>query len=492
MPFKLHPSVWISPFNFRSGFELEKCITLLKGKNEPTRLIAFKSPLKVEVEALNVDAFQFRMRKDVGRNLVVEAVGILERKLDGTQISGEVRFSRQTIFILFLILAIQAPIFIPMFGPGIIALDLLMVSIFTVVMISGCNGLTYQLNTLLEAIPESDQQSLIVDFPKHYSYRQSTKNLLLEIAGLLFVALFFLGIGGTLIGMWNGNGFYCSTVKATPRTIISSTVKLTPVWSTNIAIGEGGYDKPAIVLAGDKLYAQDCKEVTAFDLQTGTVSWISEHTSDFGDGISGQMTVDAAHNKIYGRKDIWGIRAISMVNGKILWTSGETLFERALPYLELLADGQLLAENDKGAWYVNPDNGHLQPTTVVTPYGNLPQIAEGVELSLSACESCLQASDLATGNLLWQIGSRNSPALVSNAVVNNHTVYIMEQHAQLLLLDLHTGQKVGAIQFELPKNQDSVHNGPGQISGSYLSIQHNILAISFHDTNVLSVYSISG
>ena len=336
MPFKLHPSVWISPFNFRSGFELEKCITLLKGKNEPTRLIAFKSPLKVEVEALNVDAFQFRMRKDVGRNLVVEAVGILERKLDGTQISGEVRFSRQTIFILFLILAIQAPIFIPMFGPGIIALDLLMVSIFTVVMISGCNGLTYQLNTLLEAIPESDQQSLIVDFPKHYSYRQSTKNLLLEIAGLL------------------------------------------------------------------------------------------------------------------------------------------------------------LAEDNKSAWYVNPDNGHLQPTTVVTPYGNLPQIAEGVELSLSACESCLQASDLATGNLLWQIGSRNSPALVSNAVVNNHTVYIMEQHAQLLLLDLHTGQKVGAIQFELPKNQDSVHNGPGQISGSYLSIQKNILAISFHDTNVLSVYSISG
>ncbi len=43
------------------------------------------------------DAYLFELRRDAGRNLMVEVIGVLERNEDTTLVSGTGRFSRVTI-----------------------------------------------------------------------------------------------------------------------------------------------------------------------------------------------------------------------------------------------------------------------------------------------------------------------------------------------------------------------------------------------------------
>ncbi len=483
MPFEFSLHVWKSRFSFLSPLPLDECATRLHQRNEPTRLFSFKNPLKVEVDPVDQDTFQYSMRRDSGRNLVVEIVGVLERNGEETLVSGESRFSRTTI-VLTLLLSI---FILPWFGLVSLVFGGFLLLIFSIVMISGCRALERELETTLESPGLADA---FLPLPQH-RYMQSKKNRNLEVISIIFVAGFILAIVSSINGVRNSGSAFCTIGEALPRQVLTATFGIKPIWSLQAGLGTG-YDKPRLVIVGDKLYAQNCWDITAFDLMSGKVIWVSEHTNEFADGFEGQMTVDVARDRIYGRNNIWGIRAISMSTGKILWISGEQFFEHDMPYLDLLNDGRLLAESEKGAWYVDPQTGNLQPTTVITQYGNLPQRVNDIVLTLPySCESCLRANNAETQQLLWRFVGDNGADLVSNAAVDHNVVYIMDQHAKIYLLDLQSGNRLGEIQFEFPQNQDELHNGDGQISDSVIAVQGNFMVVSFHDTNALVLYAIS-
>src|SRR5215470_6464053 len=107
------------PFEFISPLPLEDCAERLRKKSEPTRFFSLHNPLKVDIQLLDADGYQFSMRRDAGRNLVVEAVGVLERVEEGTRISGLGRFYRFSLALIFLILVVQFPIFYTFFGATI-------------------------------------------------------------------------------------------------------------------------------------------------------------------------------------------------------------------------------------------------------------------------------------------------------------------------------------------------------------------------------------
>ncbi|MEP7286169.1 MAG: hypothetical protein ABI947_10425 [Chloroflexota bacterium] len=151
MSFKLNPHVWIVPFEFISPFSLEDCATRLQSRDEPTKLISFKNPIKVKVTRLDADFFQFKMRHDVGRNLIVEAVGTLERHSDGTLVSGVSRFSRWTVLLTIVLFSVHTTLFVMVFGPIVIALSLALEAVFCFAMILGCRWLVTQLSKTLDA-----------------------------------------------------------------------------------------------------------------------------------------------------------------------------------------------------------------------------------------------------------------------------------------------------------------------------------------------------
>jgi len=199
MPFQLSLFAWRSPFTVVSPLSLEECVVRLQNRDEPTRLIAFRSPLKIEVTTLGTNTSQFLMRRDSGRNIVVETVGVLDRHNSSTIVAGESRFERLTVITALITLGVLVPIITPRFGIQTAGFAIIFVLVGPAMMISSCRHLKAELFKLLEVSSQTNQDVEHTILKLQVVYRPTPQTRFRELISIIVYVIFLVLIASIFL-----------------------------------------------------------------------------------------------------------------------------------------------------------------------------------------------------------------------------------------------------------------------------------------------------
>ncbi len=199
MPFQLSLFAWRSPFTVVSPLSLEECVVRLQNRDEPTRLIAFRSPLKIEVTTLGTNTFQFLMRRDSGRNIVVETVGVLDRHNSSTIVAGESRFERLTVITALITLGVLVPIITPRFGIQTAGFAIIFVLVGSALMIRSCRHLKAELFKLLEVSSQTNQDVVHTILKPQVVYRPTPRTRFRKLISIIVYVIFLVLIASVFL-----------------------------------------------------------------------------------------------------------------------------------------------------------------------------------------------------------------------------------------------------------------------------------------------------
>ncbi len=271
-------------------------------------------------------------------------------------------------------------------------------------------------------------------------------------------------------------------------------------------------------------------QVTALEWSTGQIRWFSSIPPTELD-----IALDEPRKAVYVSGSEY-VQALSMFDGKLLWTNRSSSFIRTAHPIQVLSDGRVLVYTHLAVQQINPVDGSLQDFPLpdatflfdgVTAYSSGP-IGQNQFLYIQAqdvstrkvkwianvkqgfmpdtenikpfavdnlliyrtfgSQTSLFVLDKNTGKSLWDIEATDQNALVSNAIVSDGILYVLDSQARLLLLNAQTGKQKGIIEFRHPKQDpDGLLVRPGAIGGSLIAVQGNKVAIHFADTQSLMV-----
>jgi len=197
MPFKFDFYVWNSPFTFISPLDLEECVRRLRDRHERPKFFSLKERLIVRVDPLDDDAFQFKMQREQGRDESLTVVGVLERREDGTLVSGVSRFNFISVVLLTIVLMIVVDAtIVPKYNLGIVlalGLDLLLAVLFLGTMFRGCHALKQLLFTLLLAPELRGDVILTASQPSHL-YKVPRTDRVIEMFSVVFFAVCLVAV----------------------------------------------------------------------------------------------------------------------------------------------------------------------------------------------------------------------------------------------------------------------------------------------------------
>jgi outer membrane protein assembly factor BamB len=307
----------------------------------------------------------------------------------------------------------------------------------------------------------------------------------------------------------------CAVTAHTARPLLASTLNIKPLWTVQIGIDWGSSNRQIVSTPDLLIVANTCYRVTALSWKMGRVTWNSEEVPHFA------LTIDQQRNRIYVEAS-GEIRALSISDGKTLWINKSQRFDHTSHSVQLLATGQVLTYVD-GVWNIDPANGVLGPSSLrLPPYTQL--YCDGVAYTIEVrriraiavptgkplwvtptdergsmigyVDDCtednplivkwgawLTAVDRQSGRILWDLEDR---LIISNVVVDNGLIYVLDADANLIVLNAKDGSLRGKVQFEPPKKSELLYE-PGAIGGSSLAVNNSLIAIYFQDTHILSV-----
>lgn len=150
------------------------------------------------------------------------------------------------------------------------------------------------------------------------------------------------------------------------------------------------------------------------------------------------------------------------------------------------------AANDLLAWPCNAPTafdlrtGQRQMTLPSIPAFSVENgllAAHGIEVKpctrVNRVLACVNGHVQPTQAFLWTFASPANFPLVSNVVIVDTAIYVMDERATLYRLDLYSGMVTETIQFQMPTQR---------MATAHLAIHEDIIAAYFGDTLTLSVY----
>ncbi|KAB2860570.1 MAG: PQQ-binding-like beta-propeller repeat protein [Anaerolineae bacterium] len=336
----------------------------------------------------------------------------------------------------------------------------------------------------------------------------------------IFIIIGFLGIGligsnfviDRYIGKCNIkiSPYYRSFEK--PRSAEEASVQVTHLWSREISMSES---ENSMVISDDKLIVADsgCNDVVAFDLTNGDIVWKQVNPSS-----PDSILLSKDGEVIYVSRTHYNneVVAFNVENGDEIWKTSEFSGQRIqleikgfLPNNAILVhsntDGFLPLDAQKGTIddeILLPDetvqfDGHIFWQVVRNeleafdfesnqklwgyPHSNISssrdiQLIER-HLFLNN-ESKLSVLDAMTGSVLWNLEDYK---IVSNVTIENGVVYVMDNQAQLLMLNLENGLVIGTVDFA----------NRALINQSWLALADGIIAIYYKDDGLVSVWEVA-
>jgi outer membrane protein assembly factor BamB len=323
----------------------------------------------------------------------------------------------------------------------------------------------------------------------------------------LILVLVFAAIVATYI-VSSSSDKYCDIKPIRPRSIISSTIPVRDLWAVKIGIAPW----KQIVSTPELLITANCRDVSGFNMASGKLLWHLQQNSMINS--VGYLTYDHRSHQVYGQVDPWGLFSISPVDGKVLWVNQDNRFAKRFTKTYLVGSDQVIAQIDNSGWYLDTATGKLLDQLATT--ANVPVLYLD-SVVITASSDSLEAIDSTSGALIWatQLGSTGglgsitvidymllfklgskflavdkrtgnliwsyiSSTIVSNPVVNNSIVYVLDDNGTVLMLRVTDGVVVGNIQFEPP-------NSAANLANSWISAWDGIVAVYFQDTQSLSV-----
>lgn len=231
-------------------------------------------------------------------------------------------------------------------------------------------------------------------------------------------------------------------------------MEVTPLWTQKITLMTNieyfietgssiGIKNNVLVVIDD-----GCRDTIGLNLLTGKQIWERD------DMPSNAIVVDPIRDQIYitygdrTKTILWALRPTT---GQIIWSNPD--FDKKFKLrVDAQTDGDLLIYSDE-LYLLDPGTGK--------PNMNLGKV------------NFLQDDSWRT----WDLGG-SLPA--SNIIETEEYYYLLTEKAEFLILNRESGKVVDKIVFSAPQK-------PGGIENSWISVQDDIVAIYFQDTNRLSV-----
>jgi outer membrane protein assembly factor BamB len=276
----------------------------------------------------------------------------------------------------------------------------------------------------------------------------SHSGVAMKILPLIFLLFILFGCSSNI------RTFICESEAATPRNILSSSVSVIHLWTLTGVNIENFTDSTLLTNVRDALVLVDtaCDSVVALDVFTGNEIWrtTGEHLEQ-----ARNMSIDWTRNVIYVSATR-RITAVSLESGQIVWSNRDMVFDHNAHLVEIDANGALTVEA-QGEWSINADTGELTYVGFINHTGTR-----------------------APSEIAWR-----KIESVANIIVANETIYALDKKANLRLIDPETSLVKGIIQFEAPSDGNKT-----ALTGSWIAVVGDRVAIYFQDTDTLSLYQI--
>lgn len=271
------------------------------------------------------------------------------------------------------------------------------------------------------------------------------------------------------------------------KTIVESTLPLSEIWRVNIDLPHSDISsgllasndylafvsyndnnqyilKMLSAISGDSLWAADIPPidsmimdevriyvavdwmVQAYEISTGNLLWQSEqlpqHTSyRFHPNIKEKVLVYSTEDYFDKREQV--LRYYDVQDGALESVRQEIPTDEWLVLRQL--DVDFWAKKDNKVWGISkPTNILLWEFDVNQQYNNTPLLTDSMIFFLDGPFPDLKAVDVRDGILAWTYNEE----IVSNAVINQSTLYALNINNTLIGLDSDTGREVGYIKFE--------------------------------------------
>lgn len=333
----------------------------------------------------------------------------------------------------------------------------------------------------------------------------------------ILVMIWILICLGVLYSLVFPYGITVAPVETSPRMIARGTLTILPLWAQRLPVPADGYGTRLIAQDDVIVAAKPFGRVAAFDASAGRQVW----SVDGIDPIDG-LVADPVAQRVYVNAAN-SIAALSLRTGERHLIIESEHFTRSINQPQVRPNGSVIVYLDDDIRTLNLTHHAVGeslglPGSVILTDLNIAIAQENNSTTLVASDTmtnepvwqtdiggycCLDSVpyveagrlvfhtpapgappqpvivDTQTGVVIWQ--HEGEDAVVSNIEIAGGVGYALTDAAQLVTFDARTGSLLDRVSFQAPaRNAD--------LTGSWVAVDDETLAVYFQDTNTLAVY----